>query len=84
MTIKELEKTFEECKKYNLPVCISVTLPGRESTELIINTVENLDYKLEYYKDAYDENLNLKKNSEIKIIDAFPIQFYLNEENEKK
>lgn len=38
-------------------------------TELIVNTVNNmLNGKLDYYLNAYNENLELKNNTNIKIV----------------
>lgn len=38
-------------------VGIFIEMPGFESPEIIINPVENLEKKLDYYKNTYDENL---------------------------
>lgn len=37
--------------------------------EIIINPKTNFDSKLHYYSQAYNENLTLKSNTNIKIID---------------
>lgn len=78
MTMKNLIDAFEECKKYNLPICVVLKLPDTPSNELIINPPDNFEKKLDYYKNMYDENLVNKNNSEIKILNAFPIEFFLN------
>lgn len=78
MTMKDLIDAFEECKKYNLPICVILKLPDTPSNELIINPPDNFEKKLDYYKTMYDENLVNKNNSEIKIVNAFPIEFFLN------
>lgn len=78
MTMKDLIDAFEECKKYNLPICVILKLPDTPSNELIINPPDNFEKKLDYYKNMYDENLVNKNNSEIKIVNAFPIEFFLN------
>lgn len=78
MTMKDLVDAFEECKKYNLPICVVLKLPDTPSNELIINPPDNFEKKLDYYKNMYDENLVNKNNSEIKILNAFPIEFFLN------
>lgn len=44
---------------------VAVKLPT--GIELITNT-DNLDGKMEYYRNAYDDDLQLKANPEIKII----------------
>ncbi|MDU2672631.1 MAG: hypothetical protein E7C49_11530 [Clostridium sp.] len=42
--------------------------PNCESSELILNPNVNFDTKLEYYKKAYDFELNLKACKDIKIV----------------
>ena len=81
MTIKDLEKVFQECKENNLAICVAVTIPGRKTAEIIVNHPDNFDYKLEYYKEAYDENLVLKRNKDIRIESAFPVNFFMNEDD---
>lgn len=79
MNIEELEKAFKECKELNMPICVALKLPGQEDEELIINSTNSLDNKLEYYKSNYDSRLVNKKNKDIKIIAAFPIRFFYDE-----
>lgn len=83
MTIKELEQVFEECKKEKIALCIAVTLPDRKDAEMIITHPNNLDYKLDYYKNAYTEDLVHKHNADIKIIEAFPVDFVVNNNEEE-
>lgn len=45
-----------------------IEMPGFESPEIIINPFENLEKKLEYYKNTYNENLEHKNAKGIKII----------------
>lgn len=61
----EINKAIKE--KNMFAVC--VLLPGCTKPEIIINPWDNLEYKLEYYKKAYNDNLELINNTEIKIID---------------
>lgn len=63
-----LEKAFEEAKNNNLDIALELTVPTCEATEIIIVKNANLDYKLNYYKESYNENLELKRFSEIKIL----------------
>ena len=37
-------------------IAVEITVPGQETTEVIITRAENLENKLEFYKKAYDEN----------------------------
>ena len=47
---------------------VQLKLPGCEKLETIINPICNIDCKLGYYEDAYDDNLYLKANKDIQII----------------
>ena len=78
-TYKELEKAFKEYKELELPICVAIKLPDQKNPELIINGIDSLDNKLDYYKKAYDEKLVHKNNKEIRILSAFPIRFFYDE-----
>lgn len=75
MNKKELEKIMNKAKDHNTDVCIELTIPGRESHEYIIILNNNIDYKMEYYKNNYNENLELIRCSDIKIVNAFGFVF---------
>lgn len=66
--IKQLELLFEKAKYDSLDIALELTVPTREATEIIIVKNANLDYKLNYYKESYNENLELKRFPEIKIL----------------
>lgn len=69
LTMNNLEKCFEGAKKDNAAwVAIAVKAPGCKESELILNPSVNFDTKLEYYKKAYDFELNLKACKDIKIV----------------
>ena len=42
-------------------IAIGIQMQGFDSTEIIINEAANFETKLAYYKEAYDENLFLKR-----------------------
>ena len=69
MKMDNLEKCFYEAsiktKKY---VGIKIKMESFPKSEIIINQNENFDKKLDYYRNAYNENLTLKNNSGIKIV----------------
>lgn len=69
MTLSGLIRAFEsQWARESNWVGIVVMLPnGRE--EVIINNSFNFEDKLEYYKNAYNEDLTLKANTDIKIVD---------------
>lgn len=76
MTDKELlKKMFEYAKEANLDVAIELTLPEREEPETIIVKNSNLDYKLDYYLNVYDDELRHRQNTDIRIIQSYTTKF---------
>lgn len=75
MNIKDLEEVFKIAKENNEDVCIELTVPGRRANEFIIILNDNLDYKLDYYKNNYTEELVLNRCEDIKIINIFSFTF---------
>lgn len=49
---------------------VEVTIPGQETTEIIINHNSALENKIAYYQNVYDENGVHCCNPEIKIVNA--------------
>ena len=47
---------------------IRIEMPDLESHELIVNHKSNFEEKMKYYDSAYDENLIMIKNRDIKIV----------------
>ena len=79
MTREDLINAFNAAKDNRLDICIKLTIPGQEECEYIINKFKSLDNKLEYYSKAYDENCVHSMNNQIRMVDAFPIDFYMGE-----
>ena len=77
MTLEDLEKVFEEARENKCCICVEITIPGQEDTELIINKYESLDNKLQYYKQTYDEKLINKKRNDIRIVSALALDFVI-------
>lgn len=68
-TIAGMEKCFYEASQENAEfVGVLIDMDGFPKPEVIINSNENFDSKFEYYKSAYDENLNHKHAKGIKIV----------------
>jgi len=67
---------FDTAKLTKMDIAIEVTIPGQETTEVIINRNENLDNKLEFYKKAYDENGVHCMNKEVRIVNAWCVNFF--------
>lgn len=66
--LDKLEKIFNEAKIRHLDIALELTVPTCNDTEIIIVKNANLDYKLDYYKQNYNEDLELKRFTEIKIL----------------
>ena len=47
---------------------IGIEMPDLKSHELIVNHKSNFEEKMKYYDSAYDENLIMIKNRDIKIV----------------
>lgn len=77
MKIKNLSKIFLKAKMENKDVALELTVPGRETTEVIIVKHANLAYKLDYYKNNYTEDLVLNRCADIKILNAKVIEFVM-------
>lgn len=59
-----------KAKECNRDIAVELTLPDREQTEIIIIRNSNIDYKLDYYCENYNENLELNRCKDIKILKA--------------
>lgn len=69
LTLTHLENCFKAAKEKGIRfVGVKIEMGGFPSPEIIINEYDNFDKKLEYYKNAYNENLELKAVNTIKII----------------
>ena len=80
MNKESLISIFDTAKLTKMDIAVEITIPGQETTEVIINRYENLDNKLEFYKKAYDENCVHCMNKEVKIVNAYCIDFFNKEE----
>lgn len=70
MTKNILKKVFEEAKQKTIDVIIELTVPTRTASEYIIVMTDNLDYKLDYYMNNYNDNLELERCKDVKILSA--------------
>ena len=80
MKKEELINVFSKAKENKTDIAVEVTIPGQETTEVIINRNENLDNKLEFYKKVYDEECVHCMNKEVRIVNASCIKFFNKEE----
>ena len=63
--IKQYESAMRQGYKY---IGVEAMMNGNTDPEYIINKVSNFDSKLEYYKKAYNDNMQLITNNSISII----------------
>ena len=68
MNKEKLKEIFDLAKESDMDVAIELTVPTRTATEIIIVKYDNLDYKLDYYIKNYNNNLELSRCTDIKII----------------
>lgn len=79
MTKEELKNVFKIAKESKLDIYVAVTIPGQEDCEYIINKYKSLDNKLEYYCKAYDDSCVHCMNSQVRIVKAGVLDFYMGE-----
>ena len=77
MTKEQLINIFMEAKKNKRDICVELTIPGQNDTEFIVNKNKSIENKLKYYLETYDDELKHCRNNNIRIINAFVIDFYL-------
>ena len=69
MTRKEdLFNLYNKYKDNTNFMVIGIEMPDLESHELIVNHKSNFEEKMKYYDSAYDENLIMIRNRDIKIV----------------
>lgn len=61
-------KAIEIAKDDKWYVAVAVQFDDVNDVEIIINPIGNAEYKLKYYKSVYDEDLNHKHASGVKIL----------------
>lgn len=64
-----------KAKECNRDIALELTVPGQKATETIIVKNENIDYKMDYYCKNYNENLELNRCQEVKILSAEIIMY---------
>jgi hypothetical protein len=66
--MSDLEFVTRTAIKTNQSLGVIIEMDGFESPEIIINPPENLEKKLDYYKNTYNDNLDHNHAKGIKII----------------
>lgn len=68
--MQKLINCFKAAQEQNIRyIAVKVSMKNFDQPEVIINSKDNFDKKLAYYQMAYNEDLTLKANPDIKIID---------------
>lgn len=49
-------------------VAVAIEFDESDDVEIIVNPIENAEYKLKYYQESYDEDLNHKYAYGVKIV----------------
>ena len=76
MKRKNLISVFDTAKLTKMDIAVEITIPGQETTEVIVTRYENLDNKLKFYTKAYDENCVHCMNKEVKIVNVWCVNFF--------
>lgn len=69
--MNSLEKFINFLQKYQDEggfIGVIVNLPNQDKPELIVNVPESLVTKIPYYQNAYNPDLSLKTNPNVKIV----------------
>lgn len=76
MKKENLISVFETAILMKNDIAVEITVPGQKTSEVIVTRAENLENKLEFYKKAYDENGVHCMNKEVKIVNAWCVNFF--------
>lgn len=75
MTKKELLNTIELAIENDKPfIAVAVKCEHSPGLEIIANRRESLEYKLNYYNAAYNDDLTLKNNKSIRIVSCISLE----------
>jgi hypothetical protein len=70
MNMEDLEQCFKKAMKDKANyIAVKIETKGCKAPEVIINPYENFETKLDYYQNAYSDDLALKNCKDIKITD---------------
>lgn len=67
-TLTDMLSMMTEAQKTSDYFVVAVNTPSLATPEIIINNPKNLEGKINYYTDAYTENLELKANKLVCIV----------------
>lgn len=79
LTMSSLEECFKSGKQLGANfIAVKIQVQGCPKPELIVNPKENFEQKLQYYQNAYTDELVLKTYAGIRIV-GFSCGYYLDE-----
>ena len=64
-----------KAKECNRDIALELSVPEQIASEIIVVKNENIDYKMDYYCKNYNENLELNRCKEVKILSAEIIMY---------
>jgi len=71
MTRKQMFNiVFNKALEKGTGLLVKIEAPNMPDYEIIINPPKNVPTKIEYYNEAYDDEMKLKANNKIKMVTA--------------
>jgi len=71
MTKKEaFNCVFNLALKQNKGIRVEIKTPDMPMNEVIMNPAENVEQKAKYYNETYDDDMKMKRNPNIVMVDA--------------
>lgn len=80
MKKEDLKNIIDECMEKNLACCLAITIPDRRTANMLIIHPENLEYCYDEFDCQFSVDLVNINNEKIKIVEAYPVNFQMNEE----
>jgi len=74
MKKKDFMNILELAKHNEIGIAVAISMPWLPSEEIIINPPENVQEKIDYYQQAYDDDMKLNMNENIRVIGAFGVE----------
>ena len=77
MTQKEkFNLVFNEAIENKKGIIVDIESPDMPEVETIINPFANVEAKIKYYNEAYDDDMYLKNNKNIKMVNVYISLFF--------
>lgn len=61
---------FQLALAQNKGIRVEISSPDMPMNEVIMNPAENVEQKARYYNEAYDDDMKMKRNPSIVMVDA--------------